>query len=255
MSNEEIWKDIKDFEGMYQISNFGRLKSFKHRKPTILKCETKKEGYRRIVLCVDKTNRKRCYIHRLVAIAFLEKPHGKDFVNHINEDKGDNRSINLEWVTSKQNANHGTRNKRVAEKLKTCSLCRKVKMFDINGKLIKTWNSLSDANNNGYHSSEIKKCSNGVYETYKGYRWEVEKDLLYEDVRKRSAEKIKNKLINNKYTSKPIIRISKNGDIKNYKSISEAGREGYSTGNIGMCCKNMRKTHKGYRWEYLKCPN
>ena len=109
---EEIWRDIEGFEGLYQVSNFGRIKRVTTGK--ILKGDKNNDGYLRVKLYKNNTKSNKS-IHRLVAEAFIPNPENKPQVNHINEDKTnnslDNSLDNLEWMTAKENINHGTRNK------------------------------------------------------------------------------------------------------------------------------------------------
>lgn len=109
---KEIWKDIKGYEGLYQVSNFGRVK----RNGRILKVRVKRKGYLGVVL-YNNSEPKHYTIHRLVAEAFIPNPENKPQVNHIDEDKTNNTVANLEWVTAKENANHGTRNSRMSHKI------------------------------------------------------------------------------------------------------------------------------------------
>lgn len=105
---KEIWKDIPGFEGLYQVSNLGRVKSLRYHKSKKAKVlsvgqnccnyvsvELRKEG-----------ERYSCQLHRLVAQCFLPNPDSKPQVNHINGNKTDNQVTNLEWVTSRENVNH-----------------------------------------------------------------------------------------------------------------------------------------------------
>lgn len=112
----EIWKDIKDYEGYYMVSNLGRVKSLdrvattkrgvvKNTKGKILNLTLKNNGYLSVMFSL-KDKRKRFHVHRLVAYAFIENIHSKPFVNHINGIKTDNSVINLEWCTHKENAQH-----------------------------------------------------------------------------------------------------------------------------------------------------
>jgi len=116
MSNtqQEIWKDIKDYEGIYQVSNLGKVKSLdridsggRFRPEKILK-QNNNKGYLKVTLCKNKSV-KYPNVHRLVALAFIPNPDNKLQVNHKDENKKNNCVDNLDWVTAKENANYGTR--------------------------------------------------------------------------------------------------------------------------------------------------
>jgi hypothetical protein len=119
-SKEEIWKDIIGYEGLYQVSSLGRVKSLngfletkkgviKPRKERILCQSTKKNGYKTIMFSL-MSKQKRYYIHRLVAIAFIPNKENKLQVNHINGIKDDNCIENLEWCTFFENTKHAMDN-------------------------------------------------------------------------------------------------------------------------------------------------
>ena len=114
------WRDIKGYEGKYQVSNLGEIRSldYKHTgKTRILKPATDRYGYKTIGLCKNG-KQKKFFIHRLVAEAFLLNPNGLLEVNHKDEDKANNIYSNLEWCTNEYNINYGTRNKRVSKPIK-----------------------------------------------------------------------------------------------------------------------------------------
>ena len=105
MQEQEIWKDIVGYEGLYQVSNLGRVKSLKKYKPLIMKQNLDNTGY--YMVGIRKDNKQTRYlVHRLVAQAFVLNNNNKPHVNHINGVKTDNRSINLEWVTHSENVKH-----------------------------------------------------------------------------------------------------------------------------------------------------
>ena len=108
---KEIWKDIKEYEGLYQVSNLGRVKRVTTGR--ILKGRKNTTGYLQIGLC-KKGIRDSKLIHRLVTETFIPNPENKAEVNHIDENKTNNMISNLEWVTAKENSNHGTRNERMS---------------------------------------------------------------------------------------------------------------------------------------------
>lgn len=104
---EEIWKDIGGYEGVYQISNLGRVKSFKFNSEKVLINKTS-SNYDMVALCLNGVV-KYFTNHRLVAIAFLHNPENKEQVNHKNGIKSDNRLENLEWCTRSENTSHAIR--------------------------------------------------------------------------------------------------------------------------------------------------
>ena len=116
----EEWKNVKGFEGLYQISNYGRVKSLKYNKSSkikIMKVHQDKDGYIQVKLSKE-AKQYTFKVHRLVATHFLENPDLKSEVNHINEIKDDNKVTNLQWVTPKENSNHGTRNRKISKRQK-----------------------------------------------------------------------------------------------------------------------------------------
>ena len=112
----EEWKDIKGFEGLYQISNYGRIKSF-YGKEKILNGGTDRDGYKIIKLVKNKKYYPK-KIHRLVAEAFLPNPYNLPEINHKDEIPCNNKVENLEWCTHKYNLNYGNHNKKLSENKK-----------------------------------------------------------------------------------------------------------------------------------------
>lgn len=111
---EEVWKEIKEAP-KYMISNYGRVKSNQYKQEKYMKLNKKKNGYFNVGLMVKPNVRKWFLIHRLVMETFEPIRNSNEFeVNHKDENKGNNRIDNLEWMTSKQNCNYGTRNFRLS---------------------------------------------------------------------------------------------------------------------------------------------
>lgn len=156
----EIWKDINGYEGLYEVSNLGRVKSKrKILKPIngeYLKVGLSKNG-------VQKT----LYIHRLVAETFLGKSNLQ--VNHKDENKHNNYVDNLEWISFKENMNYGTKQDRES-KAKTKY---HINQYDKEGNLIKQWFNLREVVlKTKYKKENIRYCCIGKYKYAYGYKWE-----------------------------------------------------------------------------------
>ena len=112
---EEVWKDIKEYQGVYQVSNTGKVRRLKGSPRTkenrILVNKTKSNGYKFVCLSIESLY-KYYHVHRLVAEAFIDNPENKKYVNHIDCDKSNNNVENLEWVTAKENSEHARNNKK-----------------------------------------------------------------------------------------------------------------------------------------------
>lgn len=163
----EIWKDIKGYEGLYQVSNLGRIKSFlKNKQGQVLNCSPNTKGYLQFRLRkngVSKVTR----VHRIVAETFIDNPNNYTQVNHKDENKLNNNINNLEWCDCIYNINYGTRNER-----RTKTISKPVIQYDLNMKMIQEFNSIKEAANiTGFNNRSISKCCKGRLKTYKKYIW------------------------------------------------------------------------------------
>ena len=171
MSKMEQWKDIKDYEGLYQISNKGRIRNSEGK---ILKAVKYNCGYLLVGLYKDGKQTKKL-VHRLVAEAFIPNPQNLPQVNHKDEDKENNSVSNLEWCDAKYNTNYGTGVKRAHEKqINSPKRSKKVDQIDpITSEIVHQWESTKECGRNGFDQSHVAACARGEYgyKTYKGFIW------------------------------------------------------------------------------------
>lgn len=161
---KEEWRDVKDYCGYYQVSNFGNVYSVRSDKQ--LKHSKNRGGYLFVVLCTD-SKPKQFKVHRLVAISFLTNPDNKPQVNHIDEDKTNNRLDNLEWVTAKENTNYGSRNKKAAK-----SNSKNIKVI-YQDNTYEYWDSASEfAREFGIHRQHVSDVLLGRQKTTNGMKFE-----------------------------------------------------------------------------------
>lgn len=204
----EEWRQVIEYEGLYQVSSLGRVKSLKDNndksREKILRQVKLKNGYLKVNLWKNGKI-KNCTVHRLVANAFIPNPSGFRCVNHRNEDKTDNCIGNLEWCDQKYNVNFGSvikrrvanidykaRTENTDYKARTAKMDYKVKVantdykaiaeklskqvyqYDKNGVLIAIYQSASEAGRNGFDQGTVSKCCNGKLNYYKGFIWSYE---------------------------------------------------------------------------------
>ena len=162
---KEIWKPIEGYPD-YEVSNMGRVKSLKFGKEKILKGVKDKNGY--LIVDLYKEGKQKHYlIHRLVASAFIDNPNNLPQVNHIDEDKTNNRVENLEYCDSSYNTNFGTRTERI---VKANSI--PILQFTKSGEFVKKWNNAKEVERDlEISSSNIYKCCKGKLKSIGGYEW------------------------------------------------------------------------------------
>lgn len=162
---KEIWLDIKNYEGHYQVSNLSRVKSIKFGKEIILK-QNIRRGYYYVGL--SKNGKVKYFqVHRLVAEAFLPNTDNLPQVNHKDENKLNNNAENLEWCDNKYNSNFGTRNERISKRHS-----KPVLQYTLDGQFVKEWESATQAEREGgFNLANIAACCKGKRNKHKGFIW------------------------------------------------------------------------------------
>lgn len=177
---KEIWKDIKGFEGLYKISNKGRIYSLITNK--IRKSYITKKGYLRTSLCLNGKNKK-FLVHQLVAQAFIPNPENKPQVNHIDCNKQNNCVNNLQWVTNRENFIHAEKNNLRINNLQNLirhaiESRKPVLQYDLNGNIIKRFNSITETKKDGFRIGDVCRVCKHNRKTCGGYIWRYEEDVL-----------------------------------------------------------------------------
>ena len=181
-----MWKAVPEYEGLYEVSDSGEVRSvdkmikcanWRIHKGQILKGTYNSKGYLRVQLTDRNGIKKKCFVHRIVALAFCEKPEGCDVVNHLDCNTTNNRADNLEWTTLRGNSQYAARLGRLS---KTEEWKRKI----IEGQKLKRvigislidgtelyFSSVNETKKSGFQPSCVSNCCNGIRISHAGYVW------------------------------------------------------------------------------------
>lgn len=242
---EEIWKDVQGFEGLYQVSNMGRVRSLDrwtlNERSRFIKGRmlnpymNKYKGYLRISLSDGHRNRKHYEVHRLVALHFVPGYKEGLVVNHINEIKTDNRAENLEWCTYQYNLNYSD---IIAWKRKP------VYQYDLDGNFIKKFKCRYQAEQElGF------TIFHAIYLSKRGYAHGFQFSLephtkdYWNEVTKENKDSIRR-----------VAQYDKEGNLLHtYKSAKEASmKTGFKYVRLCEWCRGVRKSKNEFEWSYVE---
>ena len=243
----EVWRDVVGYEGLYSVSNFGRIMSHKRKSKqgtTVLRCLPNRLNYTSVCLCCAPKKIKRVAIHRIVAMAFLPNPCGYPEINHKDENPSNNCADNLEWCDRKYNNNYGGHNARQsATKRKSGALAKEVHQYDMDGNYMASYISSKEAERSTMiPHSNISYAANGKTDSAGGYMWtRVKVDRL---PKYHFANGIK------------VYQYDMNWNfIAEYESvrIANVAVGGAKKSNtIHYCCRGKYSQAYGYKWSYEK---
>lgn len=253
----ECWRWHPELEGLAQVSTRGQVKTVdrwvtyadgrkRFYKGQLIKPQRDKKGYLRVRLSRNGKGRN-FLVHRLVAETWLDNPEGKPEVNHLDENPGNPDVFNLSYCDHKENMNWGTAIKRIHDSLSKAVLA----LDPSTGQVVLEFPSTADAGRKGFNQRNISSCCNGKMLSHRGLVWKYKDDYDRENTwtpvkiggKSRAAS-----------LSKSVQAIDpKTGMVvKEFPSIIEAQRNGFSSTPISRCCRGVKryKTHKGYIWRY-----
>jgi hypothetical protein len=249
----ENWRDIQGYEGLYQVSNLGRVKSLdrvihykadehysvsfdKQVKGKIIR-QCCSNGYMILDLCKNGKIKNKT-VHRLVATTFIENPNNHPVINHKDKCRSNNRVDNLEWCTQKYNNEYSNTQEKASSSRKMS-----IWQFDKSFNFIKEYESAADAERElGYSHISISECCRGEAKSYKGYIWKIKGEYPSKTTRKIRKDAVK------------VSMLSKDGDvIAIFDSTTLATK---ATGRSHKYIYKMANTGKvgrdGYKWKINK---
>lgn len=247
----EVWKDVVGYEGLYQVSNKGRIKSLNYRGHRgVIKLfvpHKNRSGYLTVYLTKgDKRQTK--MIHRLVYEAFIgDLPKcnlaGKGYdrleINHKDENPSNNCIDNLELITHIENVNYGTAIQRRTITQTNGKKSKKVYQYSRNGELVKIWESANECNRNGFSLRNVAACCLGRKNSCYGFIWSYKPLTAKECLNIKSRENGK------------VYQFTLDGElVKIWNNAGACDKHGFNSVCVRLCCLEKQYTHKGYIWSF-----
>lgn len=264
MDKNVVWKPIPEYEGYYEVSSDGEIRSVNRYVNNrnslvvgrVMRLNTGPSGYLQVGLCKDG-KRKNFKVHKIVANVFIPNTDNKPCIDHINTDRTDNRASNLRWVTLKENSSNPLtiihskcgKEKVIGRRKSDCHKFNKdapnkprpVHRYTLNGEHIDSFQSLLDAESvTGIEINGIKKALNKTYKHAGGYLWKSEKTLFCEPYKRRRHTKCK---ITEMLNERGCV-------VRSWPSIRDAAKELDTTHTRIIRYMNERTPMNGYYFRY-----
>lgn len=247
---EEIWKDIEGYEGLYQVSNLGNVRSVyridrlgRVKRGKSLRKHNVYNGYIQVALSKNGVKSYKL-VHRLVAQAFIHNPDNLPVINHKDEDPSNNRADNLEWCTQKYNVNYGT---GIERRAKLCVGANKnskaINQYTLSGEFVTTWTYLGEIKNTlGYRISNICACCNGRQKNAYGFQWRFASECDGASPIEPYNEPLKKK----------VLQYTLDGEfVREWPSLKSIQKElGFASGNICKHIQGQFKQAYKFIWRY-----
>lgn len=250
----EVWKDVVGYEGLYEVSNKGRVKSLNYHstnRPSLLRHDIRND-YHRVTLCKNNKTKK-FFVHRLVYEAFIGdlpkyesqgEGNGDKMwcINHKDENPNNNCIENLEVLSIAENNRYGLFGQKVSE-----AKSMAVYQYDLDGNFVKKWKSTIECQENGFQSSKISLCCNKKRFSHKKYIWSYKK-LNKKEVKEKA--KIASEKMKRCFPKKVFQYTKKLELVRIWESQGECEGFGFDQPSISACCLGKLKTHNGYIWSH-----
>ena len=262
---KEEWKDIPGYEGIYLVSNLGRIKSLSRKvkskgtgfyfsKERLLRQQIQRNGYATVTLYNTSGKPKMFLVHRLVGVAFVPNLTEGDIIDHKDCNKLNNSCENLQWTTQKGNCNNPITRKHISDWQANgnCPQCgkygslhhnsRPILRISKSGEIVE-YDSIASAGRDNFSPASIIRCCKGEIPIYRGFDWRYKNNDSKAKINIQSE-------IEKTCKEKSVLRWN-DKDQKVYHSIAEAVKDGFERAAISKCCSGKRTIHKGYFWRFL----
>lgn len=262
--SEERWLPVLEFEGHYEVSDRGRVRSLTRKvvharsgqqtvRGRMLALNLDTHGYPRLMLRCDGKSYSRA-VHRLVLSAFVPRPDWESMhVNHKDGVTTNNQLQNIEWCTPSENRAHSYRVLKRRNHMTGKTGARHHNAKPVIGRCIESgetrqYGSMAEVSRDGFSGSDVSACVLGEQKSHRGWLWRYASDPVPLDWRYEPTVTPTEKNVH----AKPVERVSADGEVKRYAAAALARAEGFNPVGISHVLKGRARTHRGFVWRYAE---